>query len=113
MVWTIILRFQIQDISIEELSAKEGLLLWCQRKTEGYSHVKVTNFHTSFQDGLAFCALIHRHRPDLIDFSALDPADKAGNLQLAFDIAAKHLDIPQMLDFLICLMYPSLMRDPS
>jgi actinin alpha len=98
MIWTIILRFQIQDISIEELSAKEGLLLWCQRKTEGYAHVKVTNFHTSFQDGLAFCALIHRHRPDLLDFSKLDPADKAGNLQLAFDIAEKHLDIPKMLD---------------
>lgn len=98
MVWTIILRFQIQDISIEELSAKEGLLLWCQRKTEGYAHVKVSNFHTSFQDGLAFCALIHRHRPDLLDFSKLDPADKAGNLQLAFDVAAKELDIPQMLD---------------
>jgi Ca2+-binding EF-hand superfamily protein len=98
MVWTIILRFQIQDISIEELSAKEGLLLWCQRKTEGYNHVKVQNFHTSFQDGLAFCALIHRHRPDLLDFSKLDPADKAGNLQLAFDVAARDLDIPKMLD---------------
>lgn len=98
MVWTIILRFQIQDISIEELSAKEGLLLWCQRKTEGYSHVKVSNFHTSFQDGLAFCALIHRHRPDLLDFASLNPADKAGNLQLAFDVAARDLDIPKMLD---------------
>jgi actinin alpha len=98
MVWTIILRFQIQDISVEELSAKEGLLLWCQRKTEGYAHVKVQNFHTSFQDGLAFCALIHRHRPDLLDFAKLDPADKAGNLQLAFDVAARDLDIPKMLD---------------
>jgi len=98
MIWTIILRFQIQDISIEEMSAKEGLLLWCQRKTEGYPHVKVQNFHTSFQDGLAFCALIHRHRPDLLDFHSLDPADRAGNLQLAFDIAEKHLDIPKMLD---------------
>lgn len=98
MVWTIILRFQIQDISVEELSAKEGLLLWCQRKTEGYNHVKVQNFHTSFQDGLAFCALIHRHRPDLLDFAKLDPADKAGNLQLAFDVAARDLDIPKMLD---------------
>ena len=32
-IWTIILRFAIQDISVEEMTAKEGLLLWCQRKT--------------------------------------------------------------------------------
>ncbi|EAL72905.1 alpha actinin [Dictyostelium discoideum AX4] len=98
MIWTIILRFAIQDISIEELSAKEALLLWCQRKTEGYDRVKVGNFHTSFQDGLAFCALIHKHRPDLINFDSLNKDDKAGNLQLAFDIAEKELDIPKMLD---------------
>ncbi|EGC35011.1 hypothetical protein DICPUDRAFT_47922 [Dictyostelium purpureum] len=98
MIWTIILRFAIQDISIEELSAKEALLLWCQRKTEGYERVKVGNFHTSFQDGLAFCALIHKHRPDLIDYDSLNKDDKAGNLQLAFDIAEKELDIPKMLD---------------
>ena len=46
MIWTIILRFAIQDISVEELSAKEGLLLWCQRKTAPYKNVNVTNFHT-------------------------------------------------------------------
>jgi len=98
MIWTIILRFAIQDISLEELSAKEALLLWCQRKTEGYDKVKVSNFHTSFQDGLAFCALIHKHRPDLLDYNSLNKDDKAGNLQLAFDIAEKELDIPKMLD---------------
>ncbi|KYR00721.1 alpha actinin [Tieghemostelium lacteum] len=98
MIWTIILRFAIQDISIEELSAKEALLLWCQRKTEGFERVKVQNFHTSFQDGLAFCALIAKHRPDLINYDSLNKDDKAGNLQLAFDIAEKELDIPKMLD---------------
>jgi len=98
MIWTIILRFQIQDISMEELSAKEGLLLWCKKKTEGYKDVKVENFHTSFQDGLAFCALIHKHRPDLLDFSKLNKENKAENLQLAFDIAEKHLDVPKLLD---------------
>eukprot|EP00128_Syssomonas_multiformis_P006864 Colp12_sorted_trinity150504_noHs@23769 len=98
MIWTIILRFQIQDISVEELSAKEGLLLWCQKKTAGYKNVNVQNFHTSFQDGLAFCALIHRHRPDLIDFDSLSKENPEDNLNLAFEVADKHLDIPKMLD---------------
>ncbi|CAF1180208.1 unnamed protein product [Adineta ricciae] len=98
MIWTIILRFAIQDISVEEMSAKEGLLLWCQRKTAPYKNVNVQNFHTSFKDGLAFCALIHRHRPDLLDYSKLTKDDPLTNLNLAFDIAEKHLDIPKMLD---------------
>ena len=98
LIWTIILRFAIQEITIEDMTAKEGLLLWCQRKTEPYSNVNVTNFHTSFQDGLAFCALIHRHRPELIDFHNLDESNREANLNLAFDVAEKHLDIPRMLD---------------
>ncbi|CAG5110513.1 Oidioi.mRNA.OKI2018_I69.chr2.g4911.t1.cds [Oikopleura dioica] len=99
MIWTIILRFAIQDISVEETSAKEGLLLWCQRKTAPYKNVNVQNFHMSWKDGLAFCGLIHRHRPDLIpNFHELRRDDPMTNLNLAFDIAEKHLDIPKMLD---------------
>jgi actinin alpha len=80
------------------MSAKEGLLLWCQRKTQPYKNVHVSNFHTSFKDGLAFCALIHRHRPDLLDYDKLTKDDPIKNLNLAFDIAEKYLDIPRMLD---------------
>ncbi|XP_063077903.1 alpha-actinin-2-like [Engraulis encrasicolus] len=98
MIWTIILRFAIQDISVEETSAKEGLLLWCQRKTAPYRNVNVQNFHCSWKDGLAFCALIHRHRPDLIDYAKLNKDDPIGNLNLALEVAEKHLDIPKMLD---------------
>uniref|UniRef100_A0A4W5K5D8 Actinin alpha 3b n=1 Tax=Hucho hucho TaxID=62062 RepID=A0A4W5K5D8_9TELE len=98
MIWTIILRFAIQDISVEETSAKEGLLLWCQRKTAPYRNVNVQNFHISWKDGLALCALIHRHRPDLIDYSKLKKDDPIGNLNTAFEVAEKYLDIPKMLD---------------
>ncbi|XP_035987443.1 alpha-actinin-4 isoform X6 [Fundulus heteroclitus] len=98
MIWTIILRFAIQDISVEETSAKEGLLLWCQRKTAPYKNVNVQNFHISWKDGLAFNALIHRHRPDLIDYESLRKDDPVTNLNNAFEVAEKHLDIPKMLD---------------
>uniref|UniRef100_A0A8C9VW24 Actinin, alpha 4 n=1 Tax=Scleropages formosus TaxID=113540 RepID=A0A8C9VW24_SCLFO len=98
MIWTIILRFAIQDISVEETSAKEGLLLWCQRKTAPYKNVNVQNFHISWKDGLAFNALIHRHRPELIDYEKLRKDDPVTNLNNAFEVAEKYLDIPKMLD---------------
>uniref|UniRef100_A0A8C1URQ6 Actinin, alpha 4 n=1 Tax=Cyprinus carpio TaxID=7962 RepID=A0A8C1URQ6_CYPCA len=98
MIWSIILRFAIQDISVEETSAKEGLLLWCQRKTAPYKNVKIQNFHISWKDGLAFNALIHRHRPELIDYDKLRKDDPVTNLNNAFEVAERYLDIPKMLD---------------
>eukprot|EP01098_Paradermamoeba_levis_P003683 TRINITY_DN164_c0_g1_i4.p1 TRINITY_DN164_c0_g1~~TRINITY_DN164_c0_g1_i4.p1 ORF type:complete len:705 (-),score=293.96 TRINITY_DN164_c0_g1_i4:1307-3421(-) len=98
LIWTIILDYQIKGISVEELNAKEGLLLWCKKKTAGYKDVSVENFHTSFQDGLAFCALIHKHRPDLLDFNSLNKENKAANLTLAFDVAEQKLGIPRLLE---------------
>ncbi|CAM0139645.1 unnamed protein product [Umbelopsis sp. WA50703] len=98
MIWTIILRFTIADINQEGLTAKEGLLLWCQRKTAPYDDVNVRDFSYSWTDGLAFCALIHRHRPDLLDYDSLDKSDRHGNTALAFDVAEKHIGIPKLLD---------------
>lgn len=98
LIWTLILRFTISDINEEGLSAKEGLLLWCQRKTACYDEVEVRDFSTSWNDGLAFCALLDIHRPDLIDYDALDKNDHRGNMQLAFDIASKEIGIPDLLD---------------
>ncbi|KAF2152961.1 alpha-actin-like proteinin [Myriangium duriaei CBS 260.36] len=98
LIWTLILRFTISDINEEGLSAKEGLLLWCQRKTACYQEVDVRDFSSSWNDGLAFCALLDIHRPDLIDYDKLDKNDHRGNMQLAFDIASQEIGIPDLLD---------------
>lgn len=98
MIWTLILRFTIADINEEGLSAKEGLLLWCQRKTQPYPEVDVQDFSFSWSDGLALCALIHAHRPDILDYNRLDKSDRHGNTRLAFSVAEQHLGIPQLLE---------------
>ncbi|KAF2093921.1 alpha-actin-like proteinin [Rhizodiscina lignyota] len=98
LIWTLILRFTISDINAEGLSAKEGLLLWCQRKTACYDEVEVRDFSTSWNDGLAFCALLDIHRPDLIDYDSLDKSDHKGNMALAFQIASQEIGIPELLD---------------
>ncbi|MBW0513188.1 hypothetical protein O181_052903 [Austropuccinia psidii MF-1] len=98
LIWTLILRFTIADISEEGVNAKEGLLLWCQRKTRDYALVNVQNFSDSWQDGLALCALIHHHRPDLLNWDTLPHNDKHACTRMAFDIAATKLGIPQLLE---------------
>lgn len=98
LIWTLILRFTISDIHEEGMSAKEGLLLWCQRKTACYDEVDVRDFSASWNDGLAFCALLDIHRPDLIDYDSLDKSDHRGNMQLAFDLAHEEIGIPKLLD---------------
>uniref|UniRef100_F1KPP4 Spectrin beta chain n=1 Tax=Ascaris suum TaxID=6253 RepID=F1KPP4_ASCSU len=104
LIWTIILRFQIQDITFEDAdnqetrSAKEALLLWCQMKTAGYPNVNVRNFTTSWRDGLAFNALIHKHRPDLIEYDKLQKSNALFNLANAFDTAEQQLGLMKFLD---------------
>ncbi|NXR22790.1 MICA2 monooxygenase, partial [Cinclus mexicanus] len=70
------------------------LLTWCQKQTEGYRNVNVTDLTTSWKSGLALCAIIHRFRPDLIDFEALKEEDVVRNNQLAFDVAEQEFGIP-------------------
>ncbi|XP_033260383.2 F-actin-monooxygenase MICAL2 isoform X8 [Orcinus orca] len=70
------------------------LLTWCQQQTKGYQHVNVTDLTTSWRSGLALCAVIHRFRPELINFDSLNEDDTVENNQLAFDVAEREFGIP-------------------
>ncbi|XP_074774573.1 F-actin-monooxygenase MICAL2 isoform X6 [Athene noctua] len=78
----------------ESESRPNKLLTWCQKQTEGYRNVNVTDLTASWKSGLALCAIIHRFRPDLIDFDALNEEDVVKNNQLAFDVAEQEFGIP-------------------
>ncbi|PIC40193.1 hypothetical protein B9Z55_011626 [Caenorhabditis nigoni] len=68
-------------------SIKDALLRWIQNRVAGYPNVNVTNFSSSWADGMAFCALIHRFAPQSFDFSTLDPKNRRQNFDLAFKVA--------------------------
>lgn len=80
------------------LQGTKALETWCRSVTEGYDNVNVLNMTTSWRSGLAFCAIIHKFRPDLIAFDQLDTEDSFGNNELAFTVAEQHLGIPALLD---------------
>uniref|UniRef100_A0A669DWI0 F-actin monooxygenase n=1 Tax=Oreochromis niloticus TaxID=8128 RepID=A0A669DWI0_ORENI len=69
------------------------LLTWCQKQTEGYRNVIITDLTSSWKNGIALCALIHRFKPQLIDFDSLNEEDHVANLQLAFDISEREFGI--------------------
>uniref|UniRef100_A0A3B4G3Z8 F-actin monooxygenase n=1 Tax=Pundamilia nyererei TaxID=303518 RepID=A0A3B4G3Z8_9CICH len=69
------------------------LLTWCQKQTEGYRNVIITDLASSWKNGIALCALIHRFKPQLIDFDSLNDEDHVANLQLAFDISEREFGI--------------------
>ncbi|XP_056657316.1 EH domain-binding protein 1-like protein 1 isoform X7 [Monodelphis domestica] len=80
-----------------KVSSSQSLLEWCQEVTAGYSGVRVTNFTTSWRNGLAFCAILHYFHPDKIDFAALDPQNIKQNNKQAFDGFAA-LGVSRLLD---------------
>ncbi|XP_018862150.1 F-actin-monooxygenase MICAL3 isoform X4 [Parus major] len=81
----------------ESVARSSKLLSWCQRQTDGYAGVNVTDLTMSWKSGLALCAIIHRYRPDLIDFDSLDENNVEKNNQLAFDIAEKEFGISPIM----------------
>ena len=77
------------------ITALEG---WCKHVTAGYHRVSIVNMTESWRSGLAFCAIIARFRPDLMDYDKLKEGQVYNNCALAFDIAEDHLGVPSLLD---------------
>ncbi|XP_047402397.1 plectin isoform X4 [Sciurus carolinensis] len=102
LIWTIILHFQISDIQVsgqsEDMTAKEKLLLWSQRMVEGYQGLRCDNFTSSWRDGRLFNAIIHRHKPMLIDMNKVYHQTNLENLDQAFSVAERDLGVTRLLD---------------
>ncbi|XP_029349957.1 cytospin-A isoform X2 [Echeneis naucrates] len=83
-------------------SKRNSLLRWCQIRTQGYKNIDITNFSSSWADGLAFCAVYHTYLPSHIPYSTLTPENKKENLSLAFKTGetvgiAQTLTVEEML----------------
>ncbi|KAI8434918.1 hypothetical protein MSG28_003392 [Choristoneura fumiferana] len=83
---------------MSEVKGTKALELWCKRLIKDCPNVQIDNMTTSWRNGIAFCALVHHFRPDLIDVATLKPENIYENNQRAFSIAEKHLGIPALLD---------------
>jgi len=93
---------QISDIQVsgqsEDMTAKEKLLLWSQRMVEGYHGLRCDNFTSSWRDGRLFNAIIHRHKPMLIDMNKVYRQTNLENLDQAFSVAERDLGVTRLLD---------------
>ncbi|XP_031629806.1 dystonin isoform X14 [Contarinia nasturtii] len=101
LIWTIILHFQISDIVVgqdDNVTAREALLRWARRSTARYPGVRVNDFTGSWRDGLAFSALIHRNRPDLLDWRKARSARPRERLETAFHVVEKEYGVTRLLD---------------
>ncbi|XP_038126650.1 plectin a isoform X6 [Cyprinodon tularosa] len=102
LIWTIILHFQISDIQVngqsDNMTAKEKLLLWSQRMVEGYQGLRCDNFTTSWRDGRLFNAILHKHRPGLVDMNLVYRQTNQENLEQAFSVAERELGVTRLLD---------------
>lgn len=78
-------------------SKRNGLIKWCQNKTVGYTNVDITNFSSSWNDGLALCAILDTYLPEKISYKSLSPQNKRENFQVAIS-AAESVGITNLLD---------------
>ncbi|KAL0974192.1 hypothetical protein UPYG_G00216940 [Umbra pygmaea] len=97
----VVRNFKLQKSSMSVAnggSIKQKLLSWCANKTRNYEGVCIENFSSSWCDGMAFCALIHRFFPDAFDYAALNSSERKKNFTLAFHTAEKMADCCPLLE---------------
>lgn len=93
--------FQISDIVVGQepnVSARDALLRWARKSTAKYPGVRVADFTKSWRDGLAFNAIIHRNRPDLVDWRVVRTRHVRERLETAFHIAEREYGVTRLLD---------------
>ncbi|XP_031757727.1 utrophin isoform X6 [Xenopus tropicalis] len=104
LIWSIILHWQVKDVmkaimaNLQQTNSEKILLSWVRQSTRHYNQVNVLNFTTSWTDGLAFNALLHRHKPDLFSWEKVVTLSPLERLDHAFSIAKKHMGIEKLLD---------------
>ncbi|XP_035721528.1 dystrophin, isoforms A/C/F/G/H-like isoform X8 [Vespa mandarinia] len=104
LVWSIILHWQVhyhlKDLmtELQQTNLEKTLLAWCRQNSQSYPGVDIKNFTTSWSDGLAFNALLHRCKPHLFDFNSISRKHPNARLDHAFRFAEEHLRIERLLD---------------
>ncbi|KAH8287566.1 hypothetical protein KR054_010286 [Drosophila jambulina] len=91
-------KFTDPALNARAATVKDQLLQWCQHKTQEYENVQISNFSSSWSDGLAFCALIHHFLPDAFDYTKLTKQTRRHNFELAFSVADEKAGIAPLLD---------------
>jgi len=76
----------------------EKLITWARNRVKAYSNVSVYNLESSWESGLAFCALIHSYAPNAFDYKSLVETDPRSNFLRAFTVAEQTFAVPRLLD---------------
>ncbi|KAK0091468.1 hypothetical protein PV326_003182 [Microctonus aethiopoides] len=94
----LVFKFNDNIVQNNVVQIKERLLSWCRAKTREYENVQIDNFSTSWNNGMAFCALLHHFKPDAFDYNSLKPENRRKNFQIAFEKAEETAGITPLLD---------------
>jgi dystrophin len=109
LMWAVVLHWQFDKVLSDAAASGMGgtkvssnleksLMAWCRQATKDYDGVNLADFSSSWQDGLAFCAIVNHFRANLLDFEEAKRKSPAERLEMAFSVVKQHLSIPRLLD---------------